>query len=109
MKKGSSVPIVEEPDEVVGGSLFSADNFFGGIFGDITNFQEKMKGVGGFTQVRSFSTYREYDNGKLVRDDSKGYEVVSDNGKGFMRVIKGGSDGLVEERREFGGDLRRIK
>jgi len=52
---------------------------------------------------------RFYDNGKLVRDDSKGYEVVSDNGKGFMRVIKGGSDGLVEERREFGGDLRRIK
>ena len=87
MKKGKSCPIVEEPDDEIENKyfgLFSGNNFFGSIS----------------SEVKTFSTYTEYRNGKMVKKEEKGVHYYNNNGKEFMKIIKGGMD------EEFGCEKR---
>lgn len=120
MEKGESLPkkrpepIVVEPDDQLVESdrfhvpfegIFRGDDFFGKFLGDIPDFQKK-----GYYEVKSYSSYKEYKDGKLVKSDEKGYHYKNDNGKGFMKMINGTPEGKNEEIKKFDfSDRLRIK
>ena len=105
MKKGKNSaaerkePIVVEPDDEIK-DVNIEPNF--GLF----NVFSGMNNLGGFSEVKSYSSYTEYKDGKLVKKDEKGLHYVNDNGKEFIRVIKGMPNG---NREEIVNNQRRIK
>lgn len=139
MEKGRTLPrkkpepiVVEPDDELVENQrdmfvspfmgvrdIFS-DRFFGRLMGDVTDFQSQFKNLEeelsrrdnkGYCEVKSYSSYVEYKDGKVVKKDEKGYHYKNDNGKGFMKVLKGGPEEREENegKFDFGGDRLRIK
>jgi len=110
-------PIVSEPDEE---DLSIQNTDFGfGLFSNFTNFHKRFEkyfenlekniqsGNGGFQEVRSYSSYVEYKDGKIVKKDEKGVHYFNDNGKGFIKRIQGSPDKKDEIKKDF--DFRSIK
>lgn len=120
MERGESLPkkrpepIVVEPDDqlvesdrfhVPFGGIFRGNDFFGKFFDDIPDFQKN-----GYYEVKSYSSYKEYKDGKVVKSDEKGYHYKSDNGKGFIKTINGTPEGKNEKIKKFDfSDRLRIK
>lgn len=127
MKRSSSSttkrpnPIVVEPDDEISSptglmrsddfwSPFRRDDIFGNFSREITDFHKKFENLEkqfnnrkeGSTEVRQFSSYIEYKDGKVIKKDEKGIHFKNDNGKGFYKTIKMNPDGnKVEDLREF--------
>jgi len=124
-------PIVVEPDDkqevdLFGERFFSPFRIFSPFrhfdlideFSDFDkNFENLEKKLGGnqkgYSVVQSMSSHVEYKDGKVVKDNRKGFYLQNDNGKGFIKVIKKTPEGNFEDRREFdfsqGRNVPRIK
>ena len=108
-------PIVEEPDDFrrdindnFGRSLIGND-FFGRIFGDVF-FRDfgNLENSGGYSEVKTYSSYMEYKDGKVVKNEERGEHYLSDNGKGFYRTMRRMPDGNVVKEERSLDSVRRI-
>ncbi len=122
MKKGSrqdtrkSSPIIVEPDDedfsIVPArrrdffdEMFRGVDFFRDFSKHIENFEnfENLEKIprNGFQEIRSYSSFVEYDNCKVKNKNEKELHVKSDQGKGFIKVIKRSPDGNFENVKDF--------
>jgi len=114
-KVSAKEPIVEEPDDSA--VMMRPDDIFGNFgFGFFGNFLEReFKNWenldGGYREVRTYSSFKQYENGKIVKQKEDGAHYVNDNGTGFVKTMKRMPDGsMIKNVREFDGkNLGRIK
>jgi len=102
-----------------GFSRFREKDFLDVFMKDMNNFDnnfvnlEKNLGTNGYTEVKKYSSFVEYKDGKIVKKDEKGVHLKNENGKGFLRVIGDTPEGRKEEKRKFdlrgNENLKRIK
>ena len=106
----SKKPRVEEPEDIINPNSLFSGSFFGNNLMDkfakhFEDFEKNFRELdcqNGFQEIKTFSSVKQFENGKIIKDESQSAHFRNNNGEGFVNIEKVKNGEKKSINRQFG-------